>query len=166
MERLLPGGMEVSVTNIESLEDYEQPLLVRLSVKGPIASSTGKRLLVPSDIFEVNTKPAFPHEKREVPVYFEYASSVLDAERVTFPASLGMESMPATEQLPFQKTAMYAIKAESTATSVTVHRNLLLGDIVFTLDQFPDLRAFYGKFETKDQEPVVLKAVGTAASGN
>jgi hypothetical protein len=166
VEKLLPGGMEVSVTNIESLEDYEQPLLVRLSVKGPIASSTGKRLLVPSDIFEVNTKPAFPHEKREVPVYFEYASSVLDAERVTFPASLGMESMPATEQLPFQKTAMYAIKAESTATSVTVHRNLLLGDIVFTLDQFPDLRAFYGKFETKDQEPVVLKAVGTAAGGN
>ena len=86
--------------------------------------------------------------------------------RVTFPASLSLESVPATEQLPFQKDAVYSIKVESTANSVTVYRNLLIGDIVFTLEQYPELRNFYSKFETKDQEPFVLKAGATAAGGN
>jgi hypothetical protein len=164
MERLLPGGMEVKVKSIEKLEEYEEPLVVKFDVKGQIASSTGKRLLVPSDIFEVNTKPAFPHEKRTLPVYFDYASSVLDAVRVTFPASLGIESLPASDQVPFQKIAVYALKTESTPTSVTMHRNLLVGDIIFDLNQFSDLRAFYNKFETKDQEPFVLKAATPAGN--
>jgi hypothetical protein len=166
MGGLMPGGMDVKVKSIEKLEEYEEPLVVKFDVKGQIASSTGKRLLVPSDVFEVNTKPAFPHEKRELPVYFDYANSVLDAVRVTFPASLSVESLPAGDQLPFQKTAVYTLDVKSTPTSVTVHRNVLIGDIIFPVDQFPDLRAFYNKFETKDQEPVVLKAATPASGGN
>jgi len=158
--------MEVKVKSIENLEEYEEPFVVKFDVKGQIASSTGKRLLVPSDIFEVNTKPAFPHEKRELPVYFDYASSVLDAVRVTFPASLGAESLPPADQEQFQKLAAYSMQTQATPTSVTVHRNLLIGDIIFTLDQFPDLRAFYNKFETKDQEPIVLKVAVPANGGN
>jgi hypothetical protein len=165
MEQMMPGGMDVKVNTIEKLEDYEEPLTVVFDVKGQIASSTGKRLLVPGDIFEVNAKPTFPHEKRELPVYFDYSDSVLDAVRVKFPASLGLESVPAAEELPFQKTALYWIKTESTPTTVTVHRSFLLGDIIFTKEQFPDLRAFYNKLETKDQEPIVLKAGTQAPSG-
>jgi hypothetical protein len=165
MEQMLPADMEVEVKSIDKLEEYEEPLVVKYQVKGQIASSTGKRLLLPSDIFEVNTKPAFPHEKRTLPVYFDYASSVLDAVRVSFPDSLTVESMPASDQLPFQKIAVYSFDAKSTTTSVLTHRNLLVGEIVFPVDQFPDLRAFYNKFETKDQEPVVLKSAAPVAGG-
>jgi hypothetical protein len=165
MERLLPGGMDVKVKSIDKLEDYEEPLVVRFDVKGQIASSTGRRLLVPSDVFEVNAKPTFPHEKRDLPVYFDYASSVLDAVRVTFPASLSVESLPAADQTPFQKVAVYTRQVQATPTSVTVHRDLMIGEIIFELNVFPDLRAFYNKLETKDQEPVVLKAA-TPAGGN
>ncbi len=165
MEKLMPGGMDVKVKSIQNLEDYEQPLIVKFDVKGQIASSTGKRLLVPGDIFEVNTKPAFPHEKREIPVYFEYPESVLDAVRVMFPASLAVESIPATQQLQLEKVAAYGINSESNATGVVIHRNFLLGDILFTPQQFPDLRAFYNKAETRDQEPIVLKVVTAGATG-
>jgi hypothetical protein len=68
--------------------------------------------------------------------------------------------------LPFQKTAVYALDVESTPTSVTVYRNLLIGDIVFPVNQFPELRAFYNKFETKDQEPIVLKVATQSAGGS
>lgn len=120
---------------------------------------------MPGDIFEVNTKPAFPHEKREIPVYFEYPESVLDAVRVMFPASLAVESIPATQQLQLEKVAAYGINSESNATGVVIHRNFLLGDILFTPQQFPDLRAFYNKAETRDQEPIVLKVVTAGATG-
>lgn len=164
MERIMPAGMEVKVLTVDHLQDYEQPLAVTFSVKGQIASSTGKRLLVPDDIFEVNAKPAFPHEKRELPVYFDYASSTLDAMRVTFPAGLSPESIPADAQFPFQKLAIYSVDAKSTPTSITVHRNFLIGDIIFNLNQFPELRAFYGKLEARDQEPIVLKTTAPAAA--
>jgi hypothetical protein len=40
-----------------------------------------------------------------------------------------------------------------------------MGDIIFSLQEFPDLRAFYTKLETKDQEPVVLKLATQTAGG-
>ena len=42
-----------------------------LRSKGPLGSSTGKRVLLPGDIFDANAKPTFPHEKREIAVYFD-----------------------------------------------------------------------------------------------
>jgi hypothetical protein len=164
MEKLLPGGMDVKVKSVDKLEDYEEPLVIKFDVKGQIASSTGKRLLVPSDIFEADTKPAFPHAKRELPVYFDYANSVLDAVRITFPATLGIESLPVGDQSQFEKTAVYVLQVESTPTSVTVRRNLLIADIIVDLKQFPELRTFYNKFESKDQEPFVLKVATPAGN--
>jgi hypothetical protein len=164
MEHLMPSGMEVKVTSIDNLEDYEKPLIVSYNIKGAIASSTGKRLILPGDIFETNSKPTFPHEKREEPVFFEYPHSVLDAVRVKFPASLGLESLPAGEQLPLQKFAAYVLKTETTPTSFTVRRELDLGNIFYKTEEYPDLHTFYKQLETKDQEPVVLKAASTAGN--
>jgi transglutaminase-like putative cysteine protease len=163
MEHLLPSGMDIKVTGIENLDDYEQPLNVSYDVKGAIGSPTGKRLLVPGDIFEANSKTTFLLEKRQEPVAFEYAQGVVDAVRVNLPANLGLESIPATEQIPLAKQAVYALKTESTPTNFTVRRELYVGEVLFKLDQYAGLRAFYNKVETKDQEPVVLKLT---AAGN
>ena len=156
LEHMLPNGMDVMVGAIEHLEDYEQPLTVNYTVKGPIGSSTGKRLLIPADFFEANSKPVFPHEKREFPVSFEYPSVMQDALRITFPASLALASMPASEQIPLHQFAAYALKTETTPTSVTVRREFDMVNILYRVDEYSDLRAFYNKLETKDQEPVVL----------
>ena len=166
MEQIMPKGMEVKVSGIENLEDYEKPLTVSYNVKGAIASATGKRLILPGDIFETNAKPTFPHEKREESVFFEYPRVVVDTVRVNFPASLAVESLPAGEQLPLQNYAVYIRKTENTATAFTTHREYDLGNIYFKPEQYADLRAFYNKFETNDQEPVVLKTAIPAAGGN
>jgi transglutaminase-like putative cysteine protease len=166
VERLMPSGMDVQVSGIENIENYEQPLIVEYVVKGPIASSTGKRLLVPADIFEVNAKPTFLHEKREEPIFFNYAHMVQDAVRVNYPASLAVESEPVSESFPMQKRAVYMLKTENTPTSFTVRREFDLGTIGFKQEDYPDLRAFYRKLETKDQEPVVLKLAPSPASAS
>jgi len=170
MEHMLPGGTEVKIDGIENIEDYEKPLKVVYDIKGPIASSAGKRMLVPGDIFVMNEKPAFPREKREVPVYFEYPQMVQDAVRFKLPAGLAIESVPVAENAQFQKYAAYSLTSEATPTSVTVRRDLAVGEVLFSPEEYPGLRAFYTKFETKDQEPLVLKPAETAAvsapSGN
>jgi len=164
VEKILPQGMDVKVASIEKLEDYESPFVVTFKVKGPIGSSTGKRLLFVGDIFETNAKPTFPHEKREVGVYFHYPYANQDAVRVNFPSSLAVESMPSGTRQQYQTFALYASAVESTPTSVTVRRNYTLGEVIFMPKEYPDLRAFYNKFETKDQESVVLTVAPTTAA--
>jgi len=164
VEHLLPGGMEVKVASIDKLTSYEEPLTVQFNVKGPIGAPTGKRLLIPGDIFVANEKPSFPHENREIPVYFEYNHMVQDAVRVLLPASLKIESLPTADKQQFRQSALYNLTTESTPNSVTVRRNLALAEILFMPQEYPELRAFYSKFETKDQENIVLTAAPAAGA--
>jgi Domain of Unknown Function with PDB structure (DUF3857)/Transglutaminase-like superfamily len=166
MEHMMPNGMDIKVESIDNLDDYEKPLTVSYTVKGPIGSPTGKRLLVPGDLFEVNAKPTFAHEKRETNVYFNYSHMVQDALRINFPANFSVESAPVNEQIPLEKSAVYVLKTETTPTSVTIRREFDLGNLFYKTDQYPSLRAFYNKIETKDQEPIVLKVTAPAAGGN
>jgi hypothetical protein len=149
VEHLLPAGLEVKVASIEKVADYEQPLIVLFKVKGNMGSSTGRRMLLPGELFESNPKPTFTHEKRESAVYFEYPYSTQDAIRVNFPASLAVESLPVSDSFQFQKSAAYALHAEPTPTSVTVRREFTLGNNLYMPDEYPALRTFYGKLETK-----------------
>lgn len=166
VEKMLPQGMDVKVMSIEKLADYEQPLHVTFTVQGEIASSTGKRLIIPADLFEVNAKPSFPHEKREIPVYFDYASVSQDAVRVIFPASLKIESIPPSDKFMLHSLAGYDISTASAPTSVTVRRNYSLGTIIFLAKDYPDLRSFYSKMETDNQGSVVLISAPATAGGN
>lgn len=164
VEDLLPAGMDVKIASIEKLADYEQPLRVSFMVHGEIGSSTGKRLIIPADVFEVNSKPSFPHEKRDIPVYFDYASISQDAVRISFPASMKVESSPSSDKVQFSGLASYDISAASTPTSVTVRHNYSLGTIIFLPKEYTELRSFYSKMETDNQESVVL--ISAPKSGN
>jgi hypothetical protein len=164
VEHLVPAGVEVKFVSIDKLEDYEQPLIVKFDVKGSLGSATGKRVLLPSDIFVANAKPSFPHEKREMPVYFQYANIMQDAVRIKFPPMLSIESLPAADNTTFEKAMAYSFSSESTPNSFTVRRTYAIGDIVVDTPKYANFRSFYSKMETKDQESVVLTTVPAAAS--
>ncbi len=159
----MPTSLQLKVVSIDNVDNYEQPLTATFNVEGSLGTSTGKRILLPGDIFEANTKPAFPHEKREVAVYFEYTRITQDAVRITYPATLSVESLPATNKDSFEKAIAYALSTESTPNSFTIRRNYAVGDVIFTTQQYPNLRAFYSKMEAKDQENVVLTTASASA---
>jgi hypothetical protein len=163
VEDLLPSGMEVKVTSVSKVADYEQPLVVDFTVKGNVGSSTGKRILLPANVFLVNSKPTFSHENREVAVAFDYAYDNKDVVRIIFPPTFTVESLPSNESYQYVKSSAYAFKTESTPTSVTIRRELAMADVLFPSAEYPALKSYYGKFETKDQENVVLK-VATESS--
>ncbi len=66
-KRLVPPGLELKVTSIDKVEDYEQPLVANLEVKGTLGSSTGKRVLLPGDIFEANAQARLPPREARNP---------------------------------------------------------------------------------------------------
>ena len=162
VEHLVPSSLELKVLSIEKREDYEQPLVANFEVKGRLGSSTGKRLVIPAHLFEANSKPAFPHEKRDIPVSFSYPRTSQDAVRIKFPPTLTIESLPAAAQVSFPKFAVYGTKSESTPTSFTMRREYHLGEPFFMPAEYAELRSFYSKFESKDQESVVLTTAPAA----
>ncbi len=156
LEHMLSGGMKIEVTSITHLESYEQPLVVEYNVKGPIGSPTGKRLFIPADIFVGTPKAMFPHEKRELAVYFDYPYLLQDAIRFHLPASIHPESIPAADKQQFERYALYTLSSEQAPDAVTVRRNLTMGEFLFVTKDYSALRSFYSKMESKDQENIVL----------
>jgi hypothetical protein len=164
VERLVPAGVELKFVSIDKLEDYEQPLVVKFDVKGSLGSATGKRVLIPGDIFVANAKPSFPHEKRQIPVYFQYPNIMQDAVRIKFPPMLSIESLPVADKSTFEQSMAYTLSSESTPNSFTVRRTYAIGDIVVETPKYANFRSFYSKMETKDQESVVLTTASAAKS--
>lgn len=174
LEEMMPGGMEIKVKSMENVDEYEKPLTVKFDVKGGIATPAGKRVLVPADVFVFTAKPTFSHEKREQAIYFPYPSTTVDLVRVTYPAGYTVESLPASENIPYKYTvkstgqeatvAAYELKTEQSPNSVVVRRTVLVGEVLFLNDQYPGLYSFFSKFEARDHEPTVLKPAAQTAS--
>jgi transglutaminase-like putative cysteine protease len=164
LQAWMPGGTEVDIKVLVGLENGEVPLKVAASIDGHIGSSVGARVLLPSALFEANRRPEFPHEKRDQGVYFSYSEMTQDAVRYTLPPGFAIESAPTSESAQFQKAALYTLKSTQTANSITLQRNMILGDLYFPLTDYPGLRTFYNDFEHKDHGSVVLKRTSDTAA--
>jgi transglutaminase-like putative cysteine protease len=165
LEGMLPKSLEVKVTEIKNLEDYEKPLAVSYEVKGSMGTPTGKRLVMPVDLFTAGTRATFPQEKRELAVYFDYPENVQDALRVNFPKGFAVEATPADGKFGIPQRAAYNITTSTTPTSFTTRRQFAFGEFLVPPEEYATLRGFYSQFEAKDQESVVLKVAPAAAAG-
>lgn len=167
LEEMIPKTLEVKVTSVENLTDYEKPLVAKYELKGGMGTATGKRLILPADIFLNGESNTFPHEKREMAVYFHYPQSVLDAVRVKYPESMTLEASPAQTRIMFQNLGQYNLGANPGPHSVTVQRTYLFNTVIVYQKEYDQLRTFYSQFEAKDKESIVLKAeAAPAAAGN
>ena len=157
LEEMLPKSLEVKVADIENLADYEKPLVVHYNVKGVPGTPTGKRLMVPADLFLTGERATFPTEKRELAVYFHYPHMVQDALRVNLPAAMTIEAVPDPAKADIPKTATYNMTVTSAPNNFTTRRTYVIGDIIVPQKEYGTLRQFYSQFESKDKENVVLK---------
>lgn len=95
---LLPEGMEVHLSKIDHLDEVEKPLIISYTVQGLAGSATGKRLLVPVNLFEARTPPMFGNAKRETMVDLRYSGRRHDSVEYKFPAGWKLEAVPAEDK--------------------------------------------------------------------
>jgi hypothetical protein len=164
LEQSLPKTLEVKVESIENLKDYEKPLIVKFDAKGTLGTPTGKRLVLPVDLFEAEERAPFSQEKRDIPVYFHYPETINDALRINLPATMTVEAVPAESKLGMPNLAAYTLTSVVAPTSVTVRRSFLFGGIIVLAKEYPTLRTFYSQFQAKDQESIVLKVAPAATA--
>jgi len=159
LKAMLPPGAYVQMDKSSDWEDAEKQLTANFSVEIPsYASNTGKRMVVPTGLFESRNRQPFDHGDRKLPVYFKFPYYVMDEVQLTFPATLQMENF--TEIQPIRTDySLYKVLHSSTGNTVTISRDFAMAGIGFQQQEYPELRKFFSSVSAGDSQPLVLTTV-------
>lgn len=159
----LPSNAEVTLTNQPQWEG-DNALVALFKVTIPMLSSAGKRVFMPAHFLAYNEPERLPHATRQFPVYFDFPYADIDEVQVELPEHLQIESLPAPTNIRLEYAAYVAGYQQKNRTLVMT-RQLVMGGNIFEVSRYGELRDFYQKARTSDQQQLLLKAVAHA-SGN
>jgi hypothetical protein len=164
LKEWLPATAIVKLVDAKGWEGTDDPLIAQFSVEIPgYASAVGKRLLLPSYLFQSKQKDAFKNADRKYPVYFPYAFSQMDSISFKFPAGYTMEGKAQDQdaRLPY---AAYQSASQFDGRQFVVQRTLLFNGIFFDLKQYSDVKNFFNKVQAGDEQQAVLQVGGSTSA--
>jgi hypothetical protein len=158
LKQMLPGGSTLKLKKIEGLNDDRERLTVVYDAEVPNPpAQAGSRYLLPTSIFEHEVSP-LRHEGRKYPVYFLYPYQVLDAVGLTLPPEFKIEAVP-DKKHEESELGYFDINWEKRNDQMIVmRRGFAVHGILYPLEVYPQLRDFYSKVGSGDEENVVLRA--------
>ena len=168
LEPILPDGVEGHVDHFLGLDDPNASLMAVVKANGTLGTATAKRILLPGFFFDSRGHAPFvSQEKRLEAVDMHYGERVVEQDNYHLPAGLVVEATPADSNIPWTGHAAYLSKSvTSTSGQVIVARTLARGFTEAKPEEYQDLRNFYQKVATADQQQIVLTAAPAAAKGN
>ena len=157
LRRMLPGGSNLKLKKIEGLNDDRERLTVVYDAEVPNPpAQAGSRYLLPTSIFEHEASP-FRHESRKYPVYYVYPYQVLDAVGLVLPREFKIEAIP-DKKHEESDLGYFDINWEKRSDqTIVMRRGFAVHGILYPLDTYPNLRDFYSKVGSGDEENVVLR---------
>jgi hypothetical protein len=152
----LPTGAILNMAEAHGWEEPDVPLKASFTVEVPsCASMAGKLLLVPSGLFQSRGGQTFTHAQRKYPVYFPYAFTETDYVSINVPAGFALENVP-EKQDERLKYARYQNMTQFNGTEMVTQRMLAFNGIYFDLDKYQELKGFFSKVKTGDEQQAVL----------
>jgi hypothetical protein len=156
ISELLPHGATAKLVSSKGWTSTEEPLIAGYKIELPnFASFAGKRVLMPSFMFEVKRLDAFQHTERKYPVYFTYPYAEIDNFNIAVPDGYKIESMPA-KQAVSADFADYKTLAQPRGAKLNLQRVLVVGGTFFSLEHYPALKDFFNKVQAGDEQQAVL----------
>jgi hypothetical protein len=156
LKALLPAGALVQLDMATGWDDADKQLSASFSVEIPsYASSAGKRMLVPTNLFQSRSRQPFAHGERKQPVYFNFPYYHIDEITIAFPAAFHMENLPDVQPIRTD-FSIYNLKHSDQANAVTISRTFAIAEIAFQQKEYADLRKFFGEVNAGDTQSLVL----------
>jgi len=163
---MVPDGVEAHVDHFISLDDPDSNLAAVIKAQGTVGTVTAKRVLIPGLFFETRgSHPFVDQDKRLTPVDMHYGEMLSDDVTYNLPAGLTVESAPQAIKVPWEGKAVMVIKSKTDPGEVTITRTLARSFTLASTEDYQNLRDFYQKVATADQQQLVLTA-STAGKGN
>lgn len=161
-----PAGVEAHLDHFVGLDTPDSPLMAIIHVQGVLGTATSKRLILPGFFFEARGQEPFVDQAvRQEPVDMQYGEAITDQVTYHLPAGYAMEGAPQDGKQIWAGHAEYITKTVPSAGQITVARLLARAFDQAKPEEYKDLRDFYQKVATADQQELVLKAA-PAAQGN
>jgi hypothetical protein len=159
----LPANSKVELTAVIGWENENDPLTALFNVEVPeFASAAGKRLMVPTALFQPKQKRVLKNAARKFPVYYHYAFTEIDHVNLKLPEGYTLETL-AAPQTAATKFAKYTTAAQETSRYINLHRSLMLNGVFFQPDRYEELRDFFSKVQAGDELQTVLRQSGAEA---
>ncbi|MBV9180288.1 MAG: transglutaminase domain-containing protein, partial [Acidobacteria bacterium] len=154
---LLPGNSEISLINSPKWQDADASFIAQFHIRCPFLVAAGKRFMISEHLFQVNEKPRFPSLRRTSPVYFHLPWQEADEVHLQLPPGMEVESQPPddTVKLPY---AFYQVRhKQEAAGKIFVRRDFIMGQTVFTADEYKEIKPFFDKVENDDGQAALLR---------
>jgi len=158
----LPGGGEITLTNEPEWQKSDVQLFAQFKVSGPLATSAGRRWIVPVHIFEVNDKPVFAADHRVNPVYFPFQWTAIDEVHIALPPNAVIESLPPNDDVSLGYAMYKTVQKEEKPGAVFSRRDVIMGGIAFPVDRYKELKGFFDKVKSGDEQQVIVRTAGHA----
>jgi hypothetical protein len=156
LQAMLPAGATAQLISSDGWEDTEKQLSAVFKVEIPsYASNVGKRMLVPTNLFESRSRQPFAHGERKQPVYFNFPYYLMDETSITFPPTLQLENMPEVQPVRTDYS-LYTLAHIAKGNSVRITRSYAMGSIAFHQNEYADLRKFFDGVNAGDTQSLVL----------
>jgi Domain of Unknown Function with PDB structure (DUF3857)/Transglutaminase-like superfamily len=157
MKAQLPRGAVVDLKESKGWEQAEGPLVAVFKFRVPaFGSPAGKRFLLPAFLFQNTHKDAFQLSARKYPLYFQYAYGEIDNVILKVPSGYTMETVPAGANIKLP-SVVFASQRTFQGGEFISKRALLVNGILFEPAQYAELRGFFNKVQTTDDEQAVLQ---------
>ena len=158
----LPVGSTFEVTKITNWDDISQPVHVEGTLKiSSMASTSARRMLIPLEIFQTSQMSSFAAEKRVNVVYIRYPYEEIDDIKLRVPAGYKAESLSPERKIDLGAVT-YEISAVAQDSGVEVKRHLVMKGVIFSKEDYPTLRRFFGMVKTNDNAQMVLQNAQSA----
>ena len=170
VQRQMPAGIEVKADHFLGLNSWTTNLQGVFKVTGSMGTATAKRIFLPATLFESTSQPLFALDKRTQPIDLDYPYAIQDEVTIKLPPAFDIESLPRDADVTYPQNALYRAKFTREPGMVKSVRVMVLGNFIYTAEEYPPLKDFYQKVNAKDKEPAVLQftqsASGTGTSAS
>lgn len=163
------GQVTLTSADIENLEKFDEPLVLRFSFQSVgYANPAGELLLVRPHALSTNSSGIGEQRKRKYPVVFDNAPlQRSDDLEINLPAGYVIDELPLASgiQYPF---AEYSNAIEAKSHVLHYKSSFTLKDVSVPSEKLDDLRTFMRKVSRNEQAVAVLKkenATKSAGSG-
>lgn len=154
-------GWEVTALELKKAEDLEKPFGASFEIKSTSQMETlGDLIYINPFLVDKFEENPFKLEERQFPVDFASNQTSNYVFMLKIPEGFMVESMPQNIALGLPNNdGLYTVKSVVSNGEIMIRSSFKVNKVVFSGDEYPLLKEFYGKVVDKQAEQIVLKRV-------
>lgn len=157
LAQIVPAGIDAHVDHFIGMDDSNANLIAIVKVKGAMGAAMADRLLLPAFFFESRVPEPFVAEKKRIePVDMHFPERVIDQVTYDLPPGFRVEGAPPGANISWPQHAVYAVQSTSAPGKITIERDLFRNFDMLQASDYQQLRGFYQKVASDDQQEIVL----------